>query len=435
MRGGGRDGANTSASAGARSGANTGSRSENIDAWQDRGCMTCGLFENWVRSDSDAAEKISRWAKDRSYPPAPAHRSLTAEADPVERALLEEIYADPDADHARSVYADWLIARGDPLGEFIAAQVARAAAGRGEPSRSERALFEEHWRAWVGPPAEIVAPYKIEFERGLWSACDVLDPGELGRTNPRELERAFAAPSWSTVRRLGLPRYLEPSALELLAGPLRRSLASLHIASPELLAGLAAWERAPLALRELVYAHDRFGAHSPLPRAFEGAITVARLRVVDHHEDPARWIELATGVPGLGELELELRDRQRPADLRGLLARADASPLARFVIGLPPVFAHARRTPAGTLAYHRLELRPAQPVIREDDIVRVSRLVSLFALDDAPPATAGLELAIPALGEDLAATSRLAALAAMVRHARVVRTPAPVSTAIALRRR
>ena len=43
-----------------------------------------------------------------------------------ETELLAEIYAAPDDDAPRLVYADWLQERGDPRGEFIALQLERA---------------------------------------------------------------------------------------------------------------------------------------------------------------------------------------------------------------------------------------------------------------------------------------------------------------------
>ncbi|WP_181234205.1 TIGR02996 domain-containing protein [Enhygromyxa salina] len=36
-----------------------------------------------------------------------------------QQRLLESIYNDPRADDARRVYADWLVGRGDPRGEFM----------------------------------------------------------------------------------------------------------------------------------------------------------------------------------------------------------------------------------------------------------------------------------------------------------------------------
>ncbi|KIG18411.1 hypothetical protein DB30_00696 [Enhygromyxa salina] len=62
-----------------------------------------------------------------------------------QQRLLESIYDDPRANDARRVYADWLVGRGDPRGEFIHLQVDRF---RGQATveqfARERALLDQH---------------------------------------------------------------------------------------------------------------------------------------------------------------------------------------------------------------------------------------------------------------------------------------------------
>jgi hypothetical protein len=245
------------------------------------------------------------------------------------------------------------------------------------------------------------------------------------------LARVFGCRSWSTVRRLGLPRYLDPVALELLGGPVRHSLETLRIASPALLGGLAHWRGPRLELRELTYTHDHFRANTdPLPVRFDGELVVRTLRVVHHQEDPGRWIELARTMPALDELELELRDRQRPADVRALVTRAATTGLRRFVVGLPPVFAHWERTAGGELLCSRVELRPQHLPLQDAEVIRLSRLLALVDTRAAQVA-----IAIPDVPEHPEATTRIRELDQLVRGARVVRTPAPARTAISPRRR
>ena len=43
----------------------------------------------------------------------------------TEEELLAAVFAAPDDDAPRRVYADWLLERGDPRGEFIQLQCAR----------------------------------------------------------------------------------------------------------------------------------------------------------------------------------------------------------------------------------------------------------------------------------------------------------------------
>ncbi len=72
-----------------------------------------------------------------------------AREDESGESLLAQVFADPASDAPRAVYGDWLVARGDPRGEFIALQLARrtrapdAAAVRREarpPRRASRHL-------------------------------------------------------------------------------------------------------------------------------------------------------------------------------------------------------------------------------------------------------------------------------------------------------
>jgi uncharacterized protein (TIGR02996 family) len=50
-------------------------------------------------------------------------------ADPVERAFINAIRADPDDQAARLIYADWLEERDDPRGEYLRLEAALAALG------------------------------------------------------------------------------------------------------------------------------------------------------------------------------------------------------------------------------------------------------------------------------------------------------------------
>src|SRR6185436_17673072 len=68
-------------------------------------------------------------------------------------ALLQAVLAAPDDDAPRLVFADWLLERGDPLGEFITLQYLvhnqRRAPTQAEFHR-ERVLVRAHARAWLG---------------------------------------------------------------------------------------------------------------------------------------------------------------------------------------------------------------------------------------------------------------------------------------------
>ncbi len=115
--------------------------------------------------------------------------------------LLAEIYANPDDDGARAVYADALLERGDVRGELILAQL-----------RGSRAvgLIDQHGSAWLGPLAAITL--RVEFERGF--------PARLAIdcTRADTLTRVAMDPRWSTIQLVELgghvrvdDRDLEPS--------------------------------------------------------------------------------------------------------------------------------------------------------------------------------------------------------------------------------
>lgn len=106
-------------------------------------------------------------------------------------ALLEAVYADPDADAPRLVYADWLASLGHPRGEFIGLQIARGHAG--PSSDRERALLARHGDEWAGPLHAVTSPIGRVFERGFLSSVSI---------EARLDAERIAAPEWATLRSL-----------------------------------------------------------------------------------------------------------------------------------------------------------------------------------------------------------------------------------------
>jgi uncharacterized protein (TIGR02996 family) len=82
----------------------------------------------------------------------------------VNAALLAEIRARPEDDAPRLVYADWLTEQGDPYGEFIRLQCARA---RGDDAGElrERELWAQHGASWCQTLG--VEREHVEFRRGF----------------------------------------------------------------------------------------------------------------------------------------------------------------------------------------------------------------------------------------------------------------------------
>jgi uncharacterized protein (TIGR02996 family) len=69
--------------------------------------------------------------------------------------LLQRVLETPDADEPRLVYADWLIERGDPRGDFISVQIhlrqRLSPSSRMEFKAKEAALLSEHDAEWAAP--------------------------------------------------------------------------------------------------------------------------------------------------------------------------------------------------------------------------------------------------------------------------------------------
>ncbi len=123
--------------------------------------------------------------------------------DPVGDRLREAVWADPDSDDPRMVYADHLQQRGDPMGELIALQLERARTGAVMSDR-ELELHQAIGRQTGGP----LAPYLSLFglERGFVSSAMPVP------TLPPEIAHH---PAWSTVNRIEI----ESKAGALLTNP------------------------------------------------------------------------------------------------------------------------------------------------------------------------------------------------------------------------
>jgi uncharacterized protein (TIGR02996 family) len=106
-------------------------------------------------------------------------------------ALLEAVYADPDADAPRLVYADWLASLGHPRGEFISLQLARQ--HDGPTTDREQTLLARYGDEWAGPLHAVTSPLGRVFERGFLAAVSI---------EARLDAERIAAPEWATLRSL-----------------------------------------------------------------------------------------------------------------------------------------------------------------------------------------------------------------------------------------
>ena len=146
----------------------------------DRRALTARLDDTMdpLTSAYREHEPLDAAARDICLAITEATRTIGADRDPsVEAMLLAAIYAAPDDDAPRAIYADWLIEHDDPRGELIALQLAKphtpptpAAAAR------ERAFLHTFGATWTAPLA------RAELARGF--LAESLDSELLG-TDPR----------------------------------------------------------------------------------------------------------------------------------------------------------------------------------------------------------------------------------------------------------
>ncbi len=117
----------------------------------------------------------------------------------TEAALLAAIYADPANDAPRAVYADFLIEKGKPLGEFIALQLARAQGKRGTKGREEALLAQHGHTFWPGHPGALGhVPRLANVDRGFPSCAFNV----IGSDTPKRAAKLAGAPGWATIRTL-----------------------------------------------------------------------------------------------------------------------------------------------------------------------------------------------------------------------------------------
>jgi uncharacterized protein (TIGR02996 family) len=174
-------------------------------------------------------------ARKPSKSPAPARRVATKA---TEADLLAAVFASPDEDAPRLVYADYLLEKGDKRGELIQLQL------KPKLSLDERkrayALAKKHGEHWAGP---IYQAFLVQYQNPLLWRRGFLDGGTL---LGRKLSKKFLAettsdPRWATVRWLAFSQFDPKSAnaIPLVAHPCMRSLRELVDAPDAVVAQLA----------------------------------------------------------------------------------------------------------------------------------------------------------------------------------------------------
>ncbi|MBS1153905.1 MAG: hypothetical protein H6Q89_5603, partial [Myxococcaceae bacterium] len=141
-------------------------------------------------------------------------------------ALLEAVLAAPEDDAPRLVYSDWLTEQGDPRGEFIAVQCARASLPPDAPAQQQLeerewtllSLHEEAWRKALAP--EVLS---AKFRRGF------IDEATLyASTFVEHADAIFAREPLRTARIIDP---MEKGAVQLAASPVLRRLSGLRLSN------------------------------------------------------------------------------------------------------------------------------------------------------------------------------------------------------------
>ena len=167
--------------------------------------------------------------------------------------LLAAVYEAPEDDAPLAVYADFLIERGDPRGEFIASQLSTA---RAKPYQRQREhdLLTEHRAAWVAPLG--VDPIQVTFERGF--------PAKVG------LGTFGLDAAWSTVHTCHSAPHDDRCHTRAL-----RAITGAHNDDIRALAALTN----PLAVTSLRWAH---GPTSLAPETYAAFIAISVLPELRH---------------------------------------------------------------------------------------------------------------------------------------------------------
>jgi uncharacterized protein (TIGR02996 family) len=198
-------------------------------------------------------------------PPSPPD-----EAGVSEQTMLEAILAAPDDDAPRLMYADWLIGRQRPLGEFISLQIARSNGRVSAQARHREAeLLQRHRAAFLGPFDRRVTLSDSRFERGVLVRCSLrteLPRHPLVRLlqdvefNQARIPQGLRFDSLRTARNLSIE--LLPELMER-APRLERAMTHLYLRG----AGALAWtmtrallERLPRPLTQLGFDASTSGA-------------------------------------------------------------------------------------------------------------------------------------------------------------------------------
>ncbi len=242
-----------------------------------------------------------------------------------DRELLELIHSAPDDDRPRLVFADALMERGDPRGEFIQLQLQRAAGhGTREALRRERALAADKKRltSWALPLANGGA---FNFGRGFVERVEL---------KPATAKKVLGERAWATVREVrGLNGLSNKLTLAFLESPALANVARIEGVNQAVLESLEPKSRPWASLvahglpsKALLRALPRLDALSlfptealPCPSDLLHGLPIRELKLGFAFLPGAPTPEFFEALPRLETLELQ-RHQDEPRLTRPLLA-------------------------------------------------------------------------------------------------------------------
>ncbi|MEO8702830.1 MAG: TIGR02996 domain-containing protein [Kofleriaceae bacterium] len=306
-------------------------------------------FVELTRSEREACESLeARFGVALFPPPEIAARKRTL------AELLAEVYAAPDDDGPREIYADALNERGDPRGEWIILELAEARGALDRTGRRRKAELElENFMVrdtWAHPLSNAA---DVSFERGFPAVLNL----------HRNAKQLVGVPELATIKVVnGIDKIPPKTALALLETPAAQHVREIKTFTGPLLDHAATtprpWTRIKIG-----------GTEVPKPRSF-------------------------ANLPQLTNLTIETFGDKIPADLvasvvslRRLSIKSMFTPLAELVV--PPQLVELsldQCRPQMLLAVppsvDQLELCDVLPRL---SLARIPRVVGLYRITASPP--------------------------------------------------
>lgn len=306
--------------------------------------------------------------------------------------LWERVVASPEDTEARLIYADALMERGDPKGEFIALQCSRKQ--EATPGERERALLQEHGRAWLGRAGLLFNADHVSYVRGTAVSADLGGQRSWLSRGAPVWEWALSAPLWATLGRLELGAYFPAAPLARLLKDMQVRLHTLAVGDAQVLNPNSRVRRQldalPMSVStlELAFTHSFRALREHLAQLASPFWSAVQTIVVRPY-----MVHYLTGEGLRGVLEaLRAAARERPTAL--VVQSGFRDPFARLgawleaILELRPEFSKVRlQTQRGALVLQEIRAGPVAHVVPGEDaevLMRCARGAGVLRFSSAP---------------------------------------------------